>query len=402
MKVLITAYDVNPYKGSESGTGWNFSYELSRYCHVILVTRKNNKEQIDRYIKENNIEDNHLELLYYDLPFLLRFYKRKEFGSFLYYNTWLIGVIFFVWKNKLEFDVSQHLNFHADHVPYFLWCFGKPSVWGPINHNERIPTYHLNTIEIFKDRLKFFFKYIRWNFDPFIYLSKKKSSLIIGGTPQVKTRLKIPEGKFKFLSTIGSDVSTYIPEVKSKFILVSAGRLVKIKGFDLILRSFKKFTEKLETNYEERPILIIVGDGPEKKKLREMIYNLDIDSNDVIFTGWLQKSEINDIYKTSTCYISSSFEGGGAVVAEAMSFSLPIICFDGFGASSIVDESCSIKVHTRSTEEDIQGFASAMHRLYSDKSLVQQLSDGSRRKFMKDLSWEAKGKVLFNLLTSIK
>ena len=399
---MITAYDVNPYKGSESGTGWNFSYELSRYCKVILITRKNNKEHIDRYIEENNIDNIHLEFLYYDLPPLLRFYKRKEFGSFLYYNTWLIGVILFIWRSKLDFDIAQHLNFHADHVPYFLWCLGRPAVWGPINHNEIIPRYHLSSLEMFNDRLKYFLKYLRWNFDPFIYLSKKMSSLIIGGTPQVKTRLNVPDTKFKLLSTIGSDFSAYIPDVKSKFIVVTVGRLVKIKGFDLILLSFKKFSENLRKNNREPAVLMIVGDGPEKKKLKEMVINFDINSNDVIFTGWLQKNEINDIYKAASCFISASFEGGGAVVAEAMSYSLPIICFDGYGASSIVDESCSIKVYTKSLEEDIRGFDSALQRFYSDKSLVKLLGEGSRNKFMKDLSWESKGKLLFNLLSSLK
>ena len=60
-RVLTTAYDVNPFKGSESGTGWNFAYQLSLYNHVTLVTRKNNRQEIERYIKENKINCDNLK-----------------------------------------------------------------------------------------------------------------------------------------------------------------------------------------------------------------------------------------------------------------------------------------------------------------------------------------------------
>ena len=264
--------------------------------------------------------------------------------------------------------------------------------------------YHLSFLEIINDRFKYFLKYLRWNIDPLIYLSKKKSSLIIGGTFQVKTRLNVPDNKFKFLSTIGSETSIYKFEVKSKsqFIIVSVGRLVKIKGFDLILQSFKKFSDSLRENNNEPAVLMIVGDGPEKKKLQEMVTHFDFDRNEVIFTGWLQKYEINEIYNAASCYISASFEGGGAVVAEAMSYGLPIVCFDGYGASSIVDESCSIKVRSNSRKEDIEEFVIALHRLYGDKYLAKLLGEGSRNKFIRDLSWESKGKELYNLLSLLK
>ena len=50
-EVLITAYAVNPYKGSEDGTGWNISRELAKNNVVHVITRKNNQKEIDRYLK---------------------------------------------------------------------------------------------------------------------------------------------------------------------------------------------------------------------------------------------------------------------------------------------------------------------------------------------------------------
>ena len=129
-RILATAYDVNPFKGSESGTGWNFAYQLSLHNHVTLITRKNNRQEIERYIKENKINCDNLKVEYFDLnKFILKF-KKGQLLSFLYFNLWqlLLPVKFF--KKRADFDVVHSINFHADHVPTFLWLLNKPLVWG--------------------------------------------------------------------------------------------------------------------------------------------------------------------------------------------------------------------------------------------------------------------------------
>jgi len=44
--ILITAYAVNPFKGSEDGIAWNIIRELATKNKVIAITRKNNKVPI--------------------------------------------------------------------------------------------------------------------------------------------------------------------------------------------------------------------------------------------------------------------------------------------------------------------------------------------------------------------
>ena len=69
----MTAYDINPYKGSESGTGWNFVLQAASYNRVIAITRKNNKPNIEKYIEEFGIEISNITFYYYDFPYYLRF-----------------------------------------------------------------------------------------------------------------------------------------------------------------------------------------------------------------------------------------------------------------------------------------------------------------------------------------
>jgi len=197
IKVLASAYDINPYKGSESGTGWNFIYQISRFNKVIAITRKNNRANIEKYIKENNICIENINFQYYDLPYVLRFWKRGSRGSFIYYNLWQFFLPIFILIQRIKFDVSQHINFHADHVPSFLWLFPKPFIWGPINHNEPVKRQFLNNNkDLILDRFKFSLKWIRWNLDPFFYICRNRAKLIIGSSNSVKVRLRVNDNKF--------------------------------------------------------------------------------------------------------------------------------------------------------------------------------------------------------------
>jgi hypothetical protein len=51
--ILITAYAVNPYKGSEDGMGWNFILQAAKNQQVIAVTRINNGPHIRKYMQEH-------------------------------------------------------------------------------------------------------------------------------------------------------------------------------------------------------------------------------------------------------------------------------------------------------------------------------------------------------------
>jgi len=45
--ILITAYAVNPFKGSEDGTGWNISKEIAKEYNTIIITRKNTQKALN-------------------------------------------------------------------------------------------------------------------------------------------------------------------------------------------------------------------------------------------------------------------------------------------------------------------------------------------------------------------
>ena len=107
---------------------------------------------------------------------------------------------------------------------------------------------------------------------------------------------------------------------KKKFLAV--GRFSpKHKGFDLLIQAFTIFAQK---NLEWT--LDIVGDGPEKDLLADMISDNDLESRIKLhpFTN-----EIQVYYSSASIYVlSSRWEGMPLVLVEAMSHGLPIIASD--------------------------------------------------------------------------
>jgi len=387
--ILATAYDIDPYKGSESATGWNFIYQISRFNKVIAITRKNNQESIDKYIKEFNIDQSNMKFYYYDLPYWMRFWKKGARGSSLYFYLWQMFMPIFIKINKIDFDIAHNVNFHADAFPTFLWMLGKPTIWGTINHNEKIPSQYLSSNKaIIKENIKWNIKKLLWNFDIFIFLARKKSTIILGGNSSVQLRLKIKTERFISLSQVGSIENNFTRIIKNKFNILVVGRFLTIKSFDIAIKSFAKF---LNNNKLQNDIsLIIVGKGPKEKELKQLVRDLDIEEH-VVFINWIDKKNLDVIYQNSSLFLFPSHEGAGMVVVEALSFGLPVVCFNNYGPGELADDSCGTRINYSSYETSVIDFSEALQELYENKEKYLQLSDGAIQKFKKEYEWNQKG-----------
>ncbi len=401
--ILMTAYDINPYKGSEAATGWNFVLQALRFNKVVAITRKNNREKIEQYIREHDIDMSKIEFYYYDFPYYLRFWKRGARGSSLYFYLWQMFMPLFVKMNKIKFDIAHNVNFHADAFPTFLWLLGKPTIWGPINHNEKIPKEFLHSKkEYIKDRLKWVVKNINWNIDPFMLLAKRNVDIVIGGNSSVQKRLHIPNHKFIPMTQVASDQLDESIQKKENdcFNILVVGRFLTIKSFDVALYSFENFFNKLSIDKKKNVKLTIIGQGPLEDTLKIIANHLN--SKDCIeFVGWVDKDMMDSYYKNAKVFLFPSHEGAGMVVAEAMSHELPVVCFDNYGPGELIGENAGIKIPYSTYDDGVEDFAKALENLYENKELYNTLSKGAREHFESNYTWDAKGNILRDIYEEV-
>lgn len=103
-------------------------------------------------------------------------------------------------------------------------------------------------------------------------------------------------------------------------ILLSVGRLVPWKGFRMLI---KIMPQLLAVNQFFR--LVIVGEGPDKKRLQAMIKNLNLDRQ-VILAGAQSPGRLADFIAASDIFIlNTGYEGFSHQILEVMLAGTPII-----------------------------------------------------------------------------
>ncbi len=116
--------------------------------------------------------------------------------------------------------------------------------------------------------------------------------------------------------------------------LISVGRLSKEKGFDDLLKLFKKVSLK-HSDWK----LNIIGDGMERNNLLELAEELKLHDK-VIFHGYQNKDYINEQLLNSSVYVMTSHtESFGLVLIEAMSHGVPCLAYTSAqGANEIIED----------------------------------------------------------------
>jgi len=396
--ILVTAYAVDPFKGSEDGMGWNMILQIARFNKVIAITRENNQETIERYLSENSVKfSENIRFEYFDLPYYLRFWKKKSRGALLYFYLWQIGVAFWAKSKNWSFDIAHNLNFHNDWTPSFLWILGKPFVWGPIGHHPKITFEFLKRNGwkvIFKNRITWLIKNVFWKLDPFLFITKKKAKFIFAMNSSVPKRLNIETKKLVHLPSVGSEKIQEPSRFKKEksFTILSIGRFVPLKGFDVVISSFAAFYNKLPEGDQPFTQLILVGKGPLEKQLKIQTRKENIE-HAITFIPWLEREHLTQIYRKSKVFLFPSHEGAGMVVSEAFSHGLPVLCFDNCGPGEFVGDDCGFRVSYQKYDKVVTDFQEYLMRLFYDRNLLEDMSQNAIVKHAKSFDWDAKGIV---------
>lgn len=113
--------------------------------------------------------------------------------------------------------------------------------------------------------------------------------------------------------------------------LAYMGRLSYEKSIDQVIKATAEIAKKIP-NIK----LMIIGDGPERDELEELVSKLKIEKN-VIFTGFLQNHELVEALQACDIFLTASkTENMPISVMEAMAVGLPTIGADALGIPEIV------------------------------------------------------------------
>jgi 1,2-diacylglycerol 3-alpha-glucosyltransferase len=161
--------------------------------------------------------------------------------------------------------------------------------------------------------------------------------------------------------------------------LLYVGRVAFEKNIPFLFKMTKVLAER-----HPNVLLVVAGEGPAEKTLRQLAITLKIEDN-VKFIGYLDRNtELNACYKSADVFVfSSKSETQGLVLLEAMAQGTPVVAIAELGTASILEEGKGAMIST----EDTAVFSEKVARLIEDR--VERDELGKKAKDYALAKWAA-------------
>lgn len=402
-RILATVFTCCPpgkpgFTGGEDVLGWNLVQEIAHHHEVWAITHAEDQSSIEQSLAEKAIPN--LHFLYVGMPKFLRILLKIQGGHQFYNYLWQIKSFFAAKRlhREIKFDLFHHITYANDWMSSFIGALLPiPYVRGPGGGAHRTPKA-LQTEYTFGGRI---WEKVRsggqWIFrhDPFFIMGHRRASAIllcnndaISAIPK-KWSHKIHLFPVSGVSFKDLDIQTPVESGNTIFSIVSAGSLIRVKGFGLAIKAFKKFSGK-----HPNARFTIAGRGPEKSRLSELVDQLGLNGK-VHFVGEMHRDDL--MMKMASCdavLFPSLRDGGGTVVIEAMSLGKPVVCIDTGGPGLHITDDCGIKVSPTDAETTVNDLANALERLYQDQDLRLTMGAAARERVNEMYRWDKLGERL--------
>lgn len=197
---------------------------------------------------------------------------------------------------------------------------------------------------------------------------------------QVNARLFYPAVDFEFWSLgVGKKVKKKY-DLNGKFIILSVGRLKKEKNQELLLKVFAQVSLKIED-----AALVIVGDGEELARLKELTKELKIGRR-VHFVGYQPPQVLRDFYSAVDVNVLPAFktEGFNLTPFEALCNQTVSVVARGSGIDELFEkEGVGLAV-----KPSTNNFAKAIIVTYKSKDEIERIGEKGRAWVKENLNWE--------------
>ncbi|MEK7659151.1 MAG: glycosyltransferase [Patescibacteria group bacterium] len=171
-------------------------------------------------------------------------------------------------------------------------------------------------------------------------------------------------------------------KIQSYFLIVS--QLYPHKNIDLAIKTFKL----LNLN------LVIIGEGPEKRRLKKLIG----DSINIKLLGFIPDEKLPYFYENCLAYLICNEEDFGISPIEAMSFGKPVLAYKSGGAAETVLSGITGEFFDKLEQDEL---AEAVESI-SKKIKNDCYNNAGIRKYSEKFGFERFKKEILDILESLK
>jgi glycosyltransferase involved in cell wall biosynthesis len=377
---------------------WNVIKRVCQTNRIWVLTASQNQEAIEAALRRDFLPD--VQFVYVDLPGWLHSLLRHQGGVQFYAYVWQWRAYFAARRlqKQVRFDAFHHLTYENDWMASIIGALLQvPYLRGPAGGAHRVPKKFRKQFPLRSYMWEYVRMGLQWVFrhDPFFTMGHGRARVLLMANSEALDALPAPwRKKAQLLSVNGVSLQS-LPRTaisaprNGHFRLLTAGRFVSLKGFDLAVRAFSVMVHSLKQQGRgNQPQLSIIGEGPERSRLQELIIQLHLEDQ-VHLVNWMTRDELLRAMAECDVFLFPSLrDGGGLVVVEAMAAGKPVVCLDLGGPGLHVTEACGVKVAAHSPEQAIQDLAGALERLYADPALRRQMGQAARQRAEELYDWD--------------
>lgn len=261
--------------------------------------------------------------------------------------------------NCHSYYLTCPITFHFYDGKICMRCFGGREYWCILKNCRR------NVFESAGYALRAFvarkMKFFTSNATLFVVLTEFSKRMLVDAGFKRERIIVVPNAVDSPDSNTGSSLGGYIAFV---------GRLSHEKGVKTLLSA--------AACLDELPV-VVAGDGPLRSVLAETA------PKNVEFAGWLDRDALRDFYSKARFLVvpSMCFESFGLIVAEAMSYGLPVIASNIGGLPELVEDGVTGILFEAGNSEDL---ADKMKLLWNKPELCRKMGQAGREKVKREYS----------------
>lgn len=388
-KILVLAYMLSPYKGSEFSVAWNYVTNMSRdndltVLYGISGAHMGECREMEEYIHKYPIPGVKLIAVYPNQwANLLNWPNRHNLFVYTFYYAYQVWQKLAYKKAKdlmltERFDLIHYVGMIGYREPGYLWKLGLPYVWGPVSGANNAP-WQLFKPMPWSGKLKQGFRTlankIQFHTKHRLKEALKHTDILLTATSENqllfekvhhKKSICLPENGI--VGNISLDFAKFVNPQKYKLIVVGTLDARKSVGIFLEALQIVQHKQLLEVD--------IVGDGPLRKSLEDYAASAGLDSI-ITWHGQLPRKDAVRLFNSAHLHVITSVsEGNPTTIWEAMSYGVPTLSFDHCGMHDTLRDNAGILIPIAKHYEDcVKNVADVIESLLVQPDSFLQLAN---------------------------
>jgi glycosyltransferase involved in cell wall biosynthesis len=384
VKVLLSAFQCSPVRGSEPATGWNWATSLADMGHdVTVLTGSLFRDEI------YSVDTGNINFQFIDYPVSPLNRLLPRLSIYDVYLRWHDAALDHVRSQREQYDIAHHVTWGGLHLGSQLWRLPVPFVFGPIGGGQTAPANYWRYFgrDWPAELLRTSVTGAALQLNNRSRQTVKNSALTLvdnSATALAAKRLGAKDVRYMLSYGLAPDTHGSVRAQPADIpVILYAGRLIARKAPTLAVEAFAEFRRKFPAR------LVIAGDGPLRDKVRATVERLGV-GNDVDLLGQVPFSEIRHLYDSASVLLFTSLrESFGAPVLEALGRGLPAVALNLHGIGDADMGSAVLKVPLPEKPKDLpRSLAVALETVLTDGEWASRSATGI--KFTSNLLWPVK------------